>query len=236
VRNCVLTVVGSQQLAEMIKPLGGHTVVDPTPVDVSKYPMAEPGREGELILVWIGLGKNLRYLEDLGGVLAAMARQFPFKLRVISDRIPNLPGVPLELVPWSEVSEGEELARGHVGLAPLPDDLWTRGKGGYRCIQYAAAGLPCVASPVGGNREVVVPGISGFWASTPEEWWSQLALLFSRPELRRAMGEQARQRALALYDLPKLAPRYIGWLKALLGEDSLSVLGRLDDQQPRTAV
>lgn len=236
VRSCVLTVVGSRELERQVAPFGACTVVYPTPVDVQRYPLAQPGAQEEVTLGWIGLGKNLRYLQDLEGVLQALSRRFRFRLRVISDRAPKLSGVPLELVPWSETTEGESLAGCHVGLAPLSDDLWTRGKGGYRCIQYAAAGLPCVASPIGANREVVVDGDTGFWAKTPEDWLHALTRLMENPSLRKAMGQKARFRAEKLYDLPVLAPRYVGWLRSLLLLGNRQDLVAVNQKQRRTAV
>ena len=214
-RSCALTVVASEALKEMVGPASPAVEVWPTPVDLRRYPLAHPERDGELRLAWIGLGKNLRYLEDLGEVLRALAQRFAFRLVVISNQLPKLPGVPVELAFWDAEREGEQLASCHVGLAPLPDDLWTRGKGGYRCIQYAAAGLPCVASPVGANREVVIPGETGVWASTPEQWFGALVALLEDPGLRCRLGAQARVRAEALYDLRVLAPRYVGWLTRL---------------------
>lgn len=236
VRNCALTVVGSETLERQVAPLAACTVVYPTPVDVRRYPLAQPGAERELVLGWIGLGKNLRYLEDLEGVLQALSRRFRFRLRVISNSAPKLSGVNVELIPWSEATEGESLAGCHLGLAPLSDDLWTRGKGGYRCIQYAAAGLPCVASPVGANREVVVHGETGYWAKTPEEWLDALTRLLANPSLRATMGQKARARAEKLYDLRLLAPRYAGWLRSLLVSKGGQGFSGVDQKQRRATV
>jgi len=215
VRSCTLTVVASEALKAMVDSASPAVEVWPTPVDLRRYPHAHPEKNGELRLAWIGLGKNLRYLEDLGDVLRALAQRYPFRLVVISNQLPNLPGVPVELALWDGEREGEQLASCHLGLAPLTDDLWTRGKGGYRCIQYAAAGLPCIASPVGANREVVIPGETGLWARTPEEWMEALSGLLENPALRGKLGAQARLRAQARYDLRVLAPRYVGWLSQL---------------------
>ncbi len=236
VRNCALTVVGSRELERQVALFATGTVVYPTPVDLRRYPLAQPGAQEEVTLGWIGLGKNLRYLEDLEGVLQALSRRFRFRLRVISDRVPRLSGIHLELVPWSEATEGESLARCHLGVAPLSDDLWTQGKGGYRCIQYAAAGLPCVASPVGANREVVQNGETGFWAKTPQEWLAALTRLLENPSLRAAMGQKARARAEKLYDLRALAPRYVGWLRSLLLFGSAQGLVAVNQKQRRAAV
>jgi glycosyltransferase involved in cell wall biosynthesis len=214
--RCQLVVAGSESLAATIG-AAGHVVVLPTPVDLASYPPAPlPARE-RVRLAWVGLGGNLCYLEELAPVLRSLrADGMEFELHVISDRLPNMPGVPCRLVPWSVSGEGRALADCDVGLAPLPDDSWTRGKSGYRCIQYAAAGLPAVASPVGANREVICDGISGLLASTPEQWRAALRRLCADVELRRRMGAAARARARA-YDLSEFSRCYLDHLCRLLG-------------------
>lgn len=236
VRNCALVVAGSGELARQVAGFGSPTVVYPTPVDLRRFPVARPGLGEELRLAWIGLGKNLRYLEDLEGVLQLLSSRFRFRLVVVSDRLPRLSGVPVELVPWDEATEGEALASCQLGLAPLSDDLWTQGKGGYRCIQYAAAGLPCVASPVGANREVVVNGETGLWASEPQEWVAALTRLMENPGLRVEMGRQARERAEKLYDLARLAPRYVEWLRSLALFRPPTGVGQVNQEERRAPV
>ena len=139
------------------------------------------------------------------------------ELRVISDRLPQMPGVPCRLVRWSEHTEGGELAACDVGLAPIPDDAWTRGKGAYRSIQYAAAGLPTVASPVGANREVVVPGETGFWATTPAEWRDALLRLAGTCHCAAVRGPLPGKRARQ-YDSAVVLSRYAEFLLQLLRE------------------
>jgi glycosyltransferase involved in cell wall biosynthesis len=218
VRRCSLVVAGSRPLADAIEPLGTPIEVWPTPVDLARYPVATLPEREVLRLGWIGLGANLRYLGDLAPVLHELAaRRRPFELRVISDCLPDMPGIPLRLVPWSEAGEGEALAECDVGLAPLSDDPWTRGKGGYRCIQYAGAGLPSVATPVGAQRDVVADGVTGVLATTEQEWIDALERLASEADLRRRLGVAARARALERWDLATLAPRYVAWLLRLAG-------------------
>jgi hypothetical protein len=218
VRRCELVVAASQSLASGIAVEGPRIEVLPTPVELARFPQATLTGDGPLKLAWIGLGANLRYLMDLGPVLRQLQSDgLPFELRVISDHTPDMPGVPCQLVSWSERTEGGDLAACDVGLAPLPDDAWTRGKGAYRCIQYAAAGLPTVASPVGANREVVVPGETGFWATTPAQWRDALLQLGRDLPLRRRQGAAARERA-SRYDCAVLLSRYADLLLQLLGE------------------
>ena len=213
VRRCRLVVAASQSLASTIE--GAPVEVLPTPVDLAAYPQAPLAGRAPLALAWVGLGANLRYLADLAPVLQRLAAAgVAFELRVISDRLPEMPGVPCRLVRWSEEGEGRALAACDVGLAPLPDDAWTRGKGAYRCIQYAAAGLPTVAAPVGANREVVAPGETGLWAGTAEEWYASLVRLAGDPPLRRRLGAAARERARR-YDRSVVLPRYAELLLGL---------------------
>jgi glycosyltransferase involved in cell wall biosynthesis len=215
--RCQLVVAGSESLAATIATAGGPLVVLPTPVALASYPPAPLPARRPVRLAWIGLGGNLCYLEDLAPVLSGLrAEGLEFELHVISDQLPNLPGVACRLVPWSVTSEGPALAECDVGLAPLPDDAWTRGKSGYRCIQYAAAGLPTVASPVGANREVVRNGETGLLAGTAEQWRAALQRLCADVELRRRLGAAARLRAQT-YDVGVYSERYLEHLRRLLG-------------------
>ena len=215
-RRCRAVVAGSRSLAEVIGDAGGPVTVLPTPVDLAAYPQASLPERGTVRLAWIGLGSNLLYLERLAPVFARLrAGGTAFEVRVISDRLPEMPDVRCTLAPWSEATEGRDLAECDVGLAPLADDHWTRGKAGYRCIQYAAAGLPVVAAPVGGQREIVGDGETGLWAGDPEAWLGALRRLCGEPALRRRLGTAARA-AAARYDLPVFAGRYLELLRRLV--------------------
>ncbi len=215
-RRCRFVVAGSRSLADLIGDLNGPVTVLPTPVDLAAYPPAELPERDTVRLGWIGLGSNLRYLESLAPVFVRLRNAGTrFEVRVISDRRPDLKDIPCTLAPWSEASEGRDLAACDVGLAPLADDLWTRGKAGYRCIQYAAAGLPTVATPVGGQREVVRNGETGVWAGDPDAWFAALDRLCADLALRRRFGSAARA-AAARYDLPQFGQRYVELLRALI--------------------
>ena len=214
--SCRLVVAGSASLAGLVGPAARRLEVMHTPVDLRAYPVATlPDRE-RVRLAWIGLGSNLRYLEQLAPALRRLrAEGLDLELRVISNRFPAVDGIPLVRVPWSARTEGAALAECDVGLAPLADDLWTRGKAGYRCIQYAAAGLPAVASPVGANREVVLDGTTGLWASTDGEWLDALRCLASDAALRKRLGAGARVWARR-FDLADYGRRYSDQLASLL--------------------
>jgi hypothetical protein len=214
--RCRVVVAGSRSLAGMIGPAARRIEVLHTPVNLAAYPLAPLPRRDRVRLAWIGLASNLCYLESLAPVLRRLrADGVDFELRVISDRLPQMTGIPCVHVPWSSSGEGSALAYCDVGLAPLADDRWTRGKAGYRCIQYAAAGLPTVASPVGANREVVFDGETEIWAGSPDEWHSALLRLCSGARLRERLGTAARLRA-DWFELSDYGRRYVKLVTDLL--------------------
>jgi glycosyltransferase involved in cell wall biosynthesis len=100
---------------------------------------------------------------------------------------------------WSFKEENHQIGKMDIGIMPLPDNDWTRSKGGYKLLQYMSGGIPCVASPVGINRSIVKHGITGYLASTEEEWLEYLEKLITNPELRANMGQQGRKDAVELY-------------------------------------
>ena len=214
--RCRLVVAGSRSLAGMIETATRIEVVH-TPVDLAAYPTAPLPPRDRVRFGWIGLASNMCYLESLAPVLRRLrADGIDFELRVISDRLPEMTGVECVRVPWSVAGEGPALADCDVGLAPLADDLWTRGKSGYRCIQYAAAGLPAVASPVGANHEVVLDGTTGVLAGSHDEWHSALLRLCSDASLRQRLGTAARLTA-SRFDLSDYGRRYVGLIDSVIG-------------------
>lgn len=210
-RAADLVIAGSDALAAEARQYASHVVVLPTPVDLERYPQPGPRRvqaDGGRIAVWVGRPENLRYLELVRPAIAELARREPgFKLRVVSSSFPDWPEVPIERVSWSSESEISALSGAAVGLGPLSDDEWTRGKCAFKLLQYMAAGLPCVASPVGANRDAVVAGETGFLASTNDDWLAALVELLASPARCREMGAAGRKRVEDLYDVRVIAPR-----------------------------
>lgn len=198
---------GNEVIAARARTAGGDVVVVPSPVDAAGLPDTPPPRDGA-VLVWIGLPGNLQYLEPLRPVLARLRARHPaLRLRVVCSRFPDWDEVPVERVPWRAETEAEALRSADIGLMPLQDDPFTRGKCAFKLLQYMAAGLPCVASPVGMNTQVVTDGDNGFLAADAAAWEDRLDRLLRDAALRDAMGRAGRARALADYDLGVIAPR-----------------------------
>ncbi len=201
-----VVIAGNSYLAGLALEAGARQVaVIPTCVDVRRY-MAVTRRRvdgGRVRIAWIGSRSTLRYLMPLRPVFEWLARAVPDRwlLRVICDAFPDWHGVPMERIDWSESTEVRALVEADIGIAPLADDRWTRGKCGLKVLQYMAAGLPVVATPVGVQREMVVDGQSGFHARTLREWVDALAHLIAHPSLRQQLGRAGRLRCLRDYDV-----------------------------------
>ncbi len=205
--NAALTTVGNQVLAAKATAAGGRVLVVPTAINAQTYPERLEGQLPGLVVVWVGLPGNLQYLEPLRPVFARLMQCFPgMSLRVISSAWPDWPEVQVEQVRWSAETEQAQLCSADIGIMPLSDDEFSRGKCAFKLLQYMAAGLPCVASPVGANCEVVQTGRTGILASTPEAWEAALSALLQDAELRLRMGREGRHRALSDYDASVILP------------------------------
>jgi glycosyltransferase involved in cell wall biosynthesis len=182
-------VVGNSILGEFA---GRHTsrVVE-IPTTFEPLPMRRSPRPHPPIVVWQGLLSNLQHLALAREALRALSQDIDFRLRIIASATWEGAPVPVEFVPWSPDALREGLLTASVGLAPLTDDLWTRGKCAFRAIQYGGHGLPTVASPVGITHRVVLHGKTGYLAGSNEEWEQSLRALLRNPELVSEMGTAA---------------------------------------------
>ena len=186
------------------------------PIDTERFCTSRvvEKRQDEVILGWIGSATTLPYLDMIRTPLACLGRRFPnLRLRVIGADAADLEEIPVETRVWNLDREVEDLGGFDIGLMPMPDDPWTRGKGGYKLLQYMAMGLPVVTSPVGINQRIVRDGEDGFWARSPEEWEERLARLIQDPQLRLEMGRRGRAAVEKEYALDISSRRLLGLLR-----------------------
>lgn len=191
----------------------GRVLRVPTVVDPSRYPLAaHVGHSGALRLVWIGQRSTVPYLHAAQESLAAAAASASsVELHVVSDVFPELPGVRVAPIPWTQAGEASALAGADVGVSWLTDDPWSRGKCGLKVLQYMAAGLPVVANRVGVQCELVEHGVTGYLADTPQQW-SEAIRALRDPEHRARLGEAGRRRAERDFSVERWAP---AWAEAI---------------------
>ena len=165
------------------------------------------------------MASNLRELEPLAGALADVCRATGARLRIVAEhcRPSFLRALPVEFVPWSPANEVSALAGVHVGLMPLRDTPFNRGKCGFKLLQYQARAIPVVASPVGANREIVEDGRSGLFANRPSEWRDALITLLRDAGARVAMGHAGRVRVERDYSIAVAAPRLAEVIRGVAG-------------------
>lgn len=194
-----------------------RVIIIPTSIDMDFYPKKKEVNDSkEISLGWIGTKGNLRYLERLEPTFQAIAIKFPHvKLKVVSDGHFESNYISTINKPWRLEDENEDLISFDIGLMPLNDDLWSKGKCGLKIVQYLSVGVPVVCTPVGINSDIVVDGENGFWAMDDQEWTDRLAKLIQDKELRWQMGTKGIETIEKGYSLSVTSEKYYNILKRL---------------------
>jgi glycosyltransferase involved in cell wall biosynthesis len=215
-----LVLAGNPYLAEHVAQVGGSAHIIPTGLDARRYaPKVDHALAGPLRLVWIGSRSTLKRLDPFRDMLSEVGRRVPgIVLRIIADAELHVADLAVENVPWSLESEGRLLAESDIGIAPLPDNPFTRGKCAFKVLQYMAAGLPVVTSPVGANAEYVADGGTGFHASGTEQWLQHIERLAADASLRQRLGRAGRGRVDAEFDVAVLGPRVADLIQGVLAD------------------
>ncbi len=222
-RGAALVTVGNEYLAARARSAGAPWVeLLPTVIDLDRYPtpnrVAAPTGAAVTTIGWIGSPATSHYLQQLARPLQHLARERRLRLLVVGGGDVRLPGVEIESVPWSPTSEVDSISRFDIGVMPLPDSPWERGKCGYKLIQYMACGVPVVASPVGVNRVIVSDGVNGFLATDESDWYDTLRRLAVDTALSKRLGAAGRQRAESEYCVQVTAPRLARWLQIVASQ------------------
>lgn len=207
---CQTVIAGNSFLQQEALRFNKDTYLLPTPVDTVKFNYRHPNALGRQIIIgWYGSPGNLPYLQKLEKVLEEIAQKYPqVVLKIISQKFLELPGIRVIHTYWREEEEVEEIGSFDIGLMPLGNDLWSRGKCGLKLLKYMALGIPVVATATEANRDIVADGIGGFLVSQPMEWLEKLSVLIENPILREQMGRAARKRAETSFSYQALNPLF----------------------------
>jgi glycosyltransferase involved in cell wall biosynthesis len=225
--HCAHIIAGNRTLAEHALQFNPHVSIVPTVVDLDQYTFRPPRTQsGQLTVGWVGSRSTSPYLLEIEPALRQLSEAHPGKIRfrLYGDPQRKLNLRNFESLPFTLASEIEDLRAMDIGIMPVPDNDWTRGKCAFKAIQYMALGIPTVTSPVGMARELVQNNGNGYWARTPEEWFERLNLLVTDAQLRRRFSEEGRKTVVARYSVQAWGSRFVTLLQHIV-ENKVPAVG-----------
>jgi len=209
---------GNPYLAEYARQVNDRVTVIPSTIDTERYRVPQrTERTGPSVIGWTGSYSTVQHLDTLRGALKKLAAREPFRLRVIGTPAYELPPIEVEAMRWCADTEPEDLSAIDIGVMPLPDDRWTKGKCGMKALQFMAMGIPTVCSPVGVNTDIIQDDENGFIAGTEDEWIEKLSRLLRSPELRQRLGQAGRATVEEKYSAITQTPRVYEIFNSVIG-------------------
>jgi len=218
ITRCGTVIAGNAYLAAYARNYSNNVVIIPTTIDLDRYPAKEitDKKPGEpYVIGWIGTPSSLPYLNLLKPVFQEAARKYKILVRVVGGQDYDCPGVQVEHRPWSLPNEVGQILTFDIGVMPLADHEYDRGKCGLKLLQYMAAGIPAVASPVGVNNEIVTDGVNGFLAGSLDDWVEKICRLIQLIQLRREMGRRGRKTVEQYFSIQSNLAKLAGVLYGL---------------------
>jgi glycosyltransferase involved in cell wall biosynthesis len=218
-RQAAHVMAGNDYLATYARSVNQNVTVVPSTIDTDKYTIEPRPANDPPIIGWTGSYSTVQHLLTLAGTLRRLAKTERFRLRVIGapeTDLAALEGVDVELLTWRSETEVEDLRPFDIGVMPLPDDRWSRGKCALKALQYMALGVPAICSPVGVNSTIIRDGENGMLASTEDEWIEKLTALLRSPELRQRLGRAGRVTVETQYSPNSQAPRIFKIIESVI--------------------
>jgi glycosyltransferase involved in cell wall biosynthesis len=207
--------VGNPYLAAYARQFNPRVTIVPTTIDTEKYTIQSKEPAAAPIIGWTGSFSTVQHLDTLARALQKLAQHERFRLRVIGTPEYRLEGVEVEAMRWRARTEVDDLRSVDIGVMPLPDDAWSKGKCGLKALQFMALGIPTVCSPVGVNTEIIQDGENGLIAGTEDEWVEKLSQLLRSIELRKQLGLAGRATVESKYSAIAQAPRVYEVLESI---------------------
>lgn len=215
-------IAGNEFLRDYAASFNKEVTVLPTPIDTEIYkPAINRRRGGKVVIGWIGTHTTSEYLKGLKNVFKFILDKYKdVEIRIVSGSSGNFLGSGFIYKRWSLGEGVNDLHEFDIGIMPMPDSDWTKGKCAFKIIQYMAVGIPSVASQVGMNNEVITDGLNGFLAATDKEWCERLSALIESPSLREEMGRKGRAMVEKKYSLKVNAPKFLSVLEKVLAKET----------------
>lgn len=210
-------IAGNPYLADYARQTNKNVSIVPTTIDTDKYSIMPRQTNNRVpVIGWSGSFSTVQHLDALAPALRRLAQKENFRLVVIGTPVYKIDGVDVEAMPWRSATEVSDLRQIDIGIMPLPDEAWSRGKCGLKALQYMALGIPTVCSPVGVNSEIIHDSVNGFLAGTEDEWVAKLTQLLKDSELRARLGAAGRETVETKYSAAVQAPRVYEILRSVV--------------------
>ena len=239
-RHAAAVVVGNEYLADRARRAEAkHVAIIPSVVDIDRYAPANVAdklnrdRNIPLVVGWIGTPITSHYLTLIAEAFRAIVAIRSVELHVVgASAPPEFSGLPVKSIGWTEATEIDAVRSFDVGIMPLDNTMWERGKCAYKLLQVMAVGRPVIASPVGTNCTVIRDGVNGFLADTPDQWIRALTALIDDPNLRKRMGLEAQQTIKDHYTVERVLNQLTSVLIGAQGlrDQPVVAVSKLDDQ------
>ena len=216
---CDLIIAGNKYLADYAKHHNDNVVIVPTTIDTNEYVKVKFDKpETKICIGWSGSITTIKHFEYALPFLKELKKKYGEKIyiKVIGDSTYENKELGIKGIAWNKENEIEELSTFDIGIMPLPDDEWAKGKCGLKGLQYMALEIPCVMSPVGVNSEIISDGVNGYLANNNNEWVEKISLLIENQELRKQIGTEARKTVEQKYSVNSQKEKYLSLLMGLL--------------------
>ena len=214
-----LIFAGNQYLADYAKQFNKNVEIIPTTIDTEEYQRIYSEKSDDKICIgWSGSFSTIQHFKYAIPVLTEIKKKYgsSVAIKTIGDAKYKNEELGVVSLNWSKEDESKELSSFDIGIMPLPDDEWAKGKCGLKGLQYMALAIPTIMSPVGVNSEIIQDGVNGFLASNTEEWVHKLSVLIDSKEKRELMGRAARKTVIEKYSVVSQREHYLFLFNKLL--------------------
>ncbi len=215
-----LVFAGNQYLANYAADYNNNVVVIPTTIDFSYHQIKSVKNSDKITIGWTGTSTTLGYLEEVMPILENLKIKYKEKIdfKIIVDVEKEYPSIDAKTTLWDKEDEIGELNKIDIGIMPLPDNQWTKGKCGFKGLQYMALEIPTIMSPVGVNSEIINVGVNGFLADSGGEWFESISKLIDSEQLRKQLGVNAKKTIEERYSVSSQKERYLSEFEKLIFE------------------
>jgi glycosyltransferase involved in cell wall biosynthesis len=212
-----LVMCGNHFLMDFAKKHTSNVVYVPTTIDtINTHNQQKKHLDGVITIGWTGTHSTIKYLQEIEILLAKTQKRILFKFIVISNKDPMFKLLNYKYIPWEKENEIKDLLKLDIGLMPLIKDEWTKGKCGFKALQYMALGIPTIASPVGVNSEIIDDRINGYLAVNSSDWSEKISLLNNSSNLRGEIGLAGKKTVLENYSVNSNQGNYLNHFNRLV--------------------